>query len=76
VLIGAALTVVLGAFALVPTDSLRIMKPTKPLFLYLIPLIRIQARAMRVPLPSLVPILGIEMLCQKVSWQLCLERGN
>ncbi|BDA41050.1 hypothetical protein COCOBI_01-7050 [Coccomyxa sp. Obi] len=42
-LIGGVLTVALGALALVPTDSLRIMKPTKPLFMYLIPLIRIQA---------------------------------
>lgn len=46
-LIGGVLTVALGAFALVPTDSLRIMKPTKPLFMYLIPLIRIQVPALR-----------------------------
>ncbi len=46
-LIGGILTVALGAFALVPTDSLRIMKPTKPLFMYLIPLIRIQVPALR-----------------------------
>ena len=41
-LLGVVATVALGAFALVPTDSLRPGKPTKPLFLYLIPLIRVQ----------------------------------
>ena len=41
-LLGVAATVALGAFALVPTDSLRLGKPSKPLFLYLIPLIRVQ----------------------------------
>ena len=35
---------VLGAFAVVPTDSLRLGKPSKPLFLYLIPLVRVQVR--------------------------------
>ena len=30
------------AFALVPTDSLRLVKPQKPLFLYLVPLLRVQ----------------------------------
>ena len=43
-LIGVAATVVLGTFALVPTDSLRLGKPSKPLFLYLIPLVRVQVR--------------------------------
>ncbi len=43
-LIGAAATVALGTFALVPTDSLRPGKPAKPLFLYLIPLLRVQVR--------------------------------
>ena len=37
------LTLALGAFALVPTDALRINRPSKPLYLYLIPLMRIQA---------------------------------
>ena len=41
-LLGVVATVALGAFALVPTDSLRLGKPAKPLFLYLIPLIRVQ----------------------------------
>lgn len=41
-LLGIGLTVALGAFALVPTDSLRIGRPSKPLFLYLVPLLRIQ----------------------------------
>ena len=43
-LIGIAATVAVGAFALVPTDSLRPGKPAKPLFLYLIPLLRVQVR--------------------------------
>ena len=42
-LIGVGLTLALGAFALVPTDVLRINKPSKPLFMYIIPLLRIQA---------------------------------
>ena len=41
-LIGVAATLALGAFALVPTDSLRPGKPGKPLYLYLIPLLRVQ----------------------------------
>ena len=41
-LIGVGLTLALGAFALVPTDSLRLSKPSRPLYLYLIPLLRIQ----------------------------------
>lgn len=49
-LIGVAATVVLGTFALVPTDSLRLGKPSKPLFLYLIPLVRVQVRLL-LPLP-------------------------
>jgi len=43
-LIGVVLTAAALAFALVPTDSLRIVKPLKPLFFYLVPLIRVQAR--------------------------------
>ncbi|KAK9810206.1 hypothetical protein WJX72_006642 [[Myrmecia] bisecta] len=42
-LLGIAATVALGAFALVPTDALRLDKPNKPLFMYLVPLVRIQA---------------------------------
>ncbi len=42
-LIGVVLTAAALAFALVPTDSLRIVKPPKPLFFYLVPLIRVQA---------------------------------
>ena len=41
-LLGVVATVALGAFALVPTDALRPGRPSKPLFLYLIPLIRVQ----------------------------------
>ena len=55
-LLGVLATVALGAFALVPTDSLRQGKPTKPLFLYLIPLIRVQVSlllAVLVQTPSL-----------------------
>lgn len=40
-LIGLGLTVGLGAFALVPTEQLA-PKPSKPLFFYLTPLIRVQ----------------------------------
>ncbi len=42
-LIGSAITVAAAAFALVPTDALRIGRPSKPLFFYLIPLVRVQA---------------------------------
>lgn len=48
--IGILATVGLGAFALVPTDYLRISRPSKPLFLMLIPLVRVQAR-LRPPPP-------------------------
>lgn len=41
-LIGVALTAAAAAFALVPTDSLRLVKPQKPLFVYLVPLLRVQ----------------------------------
>lgn len=41
-LIGLALTAAAAAFALVPTDSLRLVKPQKPLFIYLVPLLRVQ----------------------------------
>lgn len=43
VLIGLGLTAALGAFALVPTEKLQ-APPSKPLFFYLVPLIRVQAR--------------------------------
>ena len=33
----------IAAFALIPTDSLRISRPSKALYLYLIPLLRAQA---------------------------------
>ena len=42
VLIGLAVTAAAAAFALVPTDSLRLVKPQKPLFFYLVPLLRVQ----------------------------------
>jgi hypothetical protein len=51
-LIGVGLTVALGAFALVPTDALRIDKPSKPLYLYLIPLMRIQVCPRSVAAPG------------------------
>ena len=51
-LLGVVATVALGAFALVPTDSLRIGKPSKPLFLYLIPLIRVQVSLLHLLLVS------------------------
>ena len=41
-LLGIVLTGAAIAFALVPTDSLRLVKPQKPLFLYLVPLLRVQ----------------------------------
>ena len=37
-----ALTAAAAAFALVPTDSLRLVKPQKPMFIYLVPLLRVQ----------------------------------
>jgi hypothetical protein len=40
-IIGIGLSAALGAFALVPTEALR-PRPSKPLFLYLVPLLRIQ----------------------------------
>ena len=43
-IIGALASIGLGAFALVPLDSIS-GKPPKPLFYYLIPLVRIQVRA-------------------------------
>jgi len=39
-LIGGAATVALAAFALVPTDALRLGRPAAPLFTYLTPLVR------------------------------------
>ncbi len=47
VLIGVLGTAVLGAFALVPLEGLQ-SKPSKPLFYYLTPLIRVQVRRLRV----------------------------
>lgn len=43
-LIGIGLTVAAGAFAIIPTSSLR-GKPSKPLFFYLVPLLKIQVGA-------------------------------
>ena len=42
-IIGVILTAVVAAISLLPTDFLRIAKPSKPLFFYLTPLVRIQA---------------------------------
>jgi len=39
-ILGAVVAVVLGAFALVPTGQLQLSKPSKPLFFYLVPLMR------------------------------------
>ena len=41
-LIGGVVTVVVVALSLLPTDSLRLSRPSKPLFFYLVPLIRVQ----------------------------------
>ena len=41
-LLGAVATLALGGFALVPTDYLRLVRPSKPLFLYLVPLLRVR----------------------------------
>jgi len=38
---GAAATALLAAFALVPTSALRLGAPAKPLFFYLVPLVRV-----------------------------------
>ena len=43
-LIGGAAAVGVAAFALVPTDTLRISRPSKALYLYLIPVIRGEVR--------------------------------
>lgn len=40
-LIGGALTLALGAFALVPTEALKV-KPPKPMYFYIVPLLRIE----------------------------------
>eukprot|EP00955_Chlamydomonas_euryale_P017181 183322-Chlamydomonas_euryale.AAC.6 len=40
-LIGLGGAAVLGAFALVPTQSMR-LKPPKPMYFYVVPLLRIQ----------------------------------
>ena len=37
----------IAAFALIPTDALRISRPSKALYLYLIPLLRAQACSAR-----------------------------
>ena len=42
VLIGGLVTLGLGAFALVPTEALR-LKPSKPMYFYVVPLLRIKA---------------------------------
>ena len=42
-IIGGVATAGIAAFALIPTDSLRISRPAKALYLYLIPLLRAQA---------------------------------
>ena len=68
-LLGVVATVALGAFALVPTDSLRLGKPTKPLFLYLIPLIRVQ-----VSLLLLLPV-SPSALCLPALWPDLLSRA-
>lgn len=39
-ILGAVAAVGLGAFALVPTGELQLSKPSKPLFFYLVPLMR------------------------------------
>lgn len=39
-ILGIAASVGLGAFALVPTQQLQLAKPSKPLFFYLVPLLR------------------------------------
>jgi A/G-specific adenine glycosylase len=39
-LLGVLASVGLGAFALVPTQELQLSKPSKPLFFYLVPLLR------------------------------------
>lgn len=39
-ILGAVAAVGLGAFALVPTQQLAVSKPSKPLFFYLVPLLR------------------------------------
>lgn len=41
-LIGAVLTVAVVGLSLLPTDALRFSRPSKPLFFYLTPLVRVQ----------------------------------
>lgn len=42
-LIGGIGTILVVALSLLPTDSLRLSRPSKPLFFYLVPLVRVQA---------------------------------
>lgn len=41
-LIGAVLTVAVAGLSILPTDALRFSRPSKPLFFYLTPLVRVQ----------------------------------
>lgn len=41
-IIGGVATAVIAALSLLPTDSLRLSRPSKPLFFYLTPLVRVQ----------------------------------
>ena len=41
-LIGGGLALATAAFALIPTDSLRVLRPSKALYLYLVPVLRAQ----------------------------------
>ena len=42
-LIGAVLTVAVAGLSILPTDALRFSRPSKPLFFYLTPLVRVQS---------------------------------
>ena len=42
-IIGTVVTLIAGGLSLLPTDALRFARPSKPLFFYLTPLVRVQS---------------------------------
>lgn len=64
-ILGAVAAVGLGAFALVPTQQLQLSKPSKPLFFYLVPLLRCAGRAGAAGCGSCMRNAGTVLLCCK-----------
>lgn len=42
-IIGAIVTIIAAGLSILPTDALRFARPSKPLFFYLTPLVRVQS---------------------------------